>query len=211
MKTIYDRITEVIKSEDDVKALFSLLQENIIRADRKSQASLVLFAVLTTVWGLLQISSVEKLSIFGLEVSNIPILLAIIPCLAAFAFYNFVCIEGLVAYIDAALNRIYIEQFLTAYNEGITELLTIPTFYHVENSLFNLEDESSLFGRLARVWCLFVLFLLISIPIVLLIWMFNVVIKLDQLPIFLHIISPILIALISLRSVILFFQWFRGV
>lgn len=211
MKTISERMSEILASEDDLKELQSLLQENLVRANQKSQKSFALFATLGSVWILLQISTVEKLSIFGLEFTDIPVLLATIPCLAAFAFYRFVCSEGVVALIDEALRALFKKRFQKAHAEDLTELLTIPTLFHIESSLSNMEDQSSIFYRFSGPWLLILGIFLVGVPVALLVWMFWVVVTLDQLPLSLRIISPCVIALLSFRSVFLFIQWIRNI
>jgi len=213
MKTINDRIEAIAAAAQgsaELDRLQTELKESFLRADELSQKMLALFAILAGVWMLLKLSTTDKIAVLGLEITDIPLLLAVIPGLVAFAFYQFICTEGLAALIDASLRSIYRKQFPASYLEDMTELLTSTSIQHIEASLVNMEVSGSLFSKLFTPWLLVLSTFLLLIPIGILGWMFVTLFYLGTVPMPIRGVSLLITALLTLRSATVFIQWMRA-
>ena len=205
MKTIADRIEAIAKATKgggEISQLRSELKENLQRANQLSLQSLTFFVVLTSVWFLLKLSITSKISTLGLEIANIPLLLVVLPVLAAFAFYRFACAEGVVALINDALQLIYKHELPESYREDMTELLTVMAVQHIESSLENMEHRHSIFRNLSSLWVSMLGVFLLFAPVGILIWMFVSGISIDHVsPLVIRDISLTVTGLLTVRSV----------
>jgi hypothetical protein len=214
MKGIHDRTENVAKagksSDAELTELRSRFEDNMLRADQLSKKMLALFVILSAVWILLKLSTTGKISVLGLEITDIPLLLSVIPCLAALSFYQFVCAEGLVELIDSALRSIYKKQLPLSYSENLTELLVVPRIHRIETSLVNMELKRSFFRHLSITWMIVLAFVFFAIPAGVIVWMFVVVVGLNQAPTLVRVISLATTGLLVLRSLTLVIQWARS-
>ena len=214
MKTIRHRIDAIAKAAQgatELKQLRSELNDSRQRADQLSQHSFALFGILAGVWILLKLSTSQKISALGLEITDIPLLLAVIPALAAFAFYRFAAAEGLVALLEVAFREIDKRELPISSRENMTELLTITSVQHLESSLSNLEAPDSFFSKIAGPWMLVLAAALILAPLGVLGWMFVSGLYLNTVPLVVRVISLASTAMLASRGLTVFAQCMRGI
>lgn len=214
-KTISTRLGEVLNNSntlpDYLESFEELLRKNLERVDQKSTASIFLFASLTAIWTLLRVSGVQKVSIFGMEVPNISMIIVGLPTVAAYAYYQFMCMEGMSALIESALRDCYRRRFGALYEVDLTELILATEPHHVENAMENMESANSRFRPIGNASILVTVFVLIAIPIALLIWMLFGVVSATSVSLMFRIASAVAVILLALRSFLLFIQWMRTV
>lgn len=81
--------------------------ENRSQLESKFLKSFLLFIVVSVTWFMIKSTSIEKLSVFGMEFEEFNILLLILPPIAAFLYYQFFLCIGISEIINSTLKACY--------------------------------------------------------------------------------------------------------
>ena len=194
-----------------IEDFITALRDNMVKCGSQATKSIYMFCALFTSWVLVYIDAITTIPFLGIEIKDTDILLLILAPLSAFSLYRYQLSITLADIIDATLKKLYASHFKAFEENNLTELLTLPSFFTIENALANLEPDSGFIKKFAENWAITLGILMTLIPIAALGWSCIILICKETIDFGWSVLSVGLILLLVTRTVFIFIQWMRQV
>jgi hypothetical protein len=198
-------------TDEQIARFEDILRDNSCRSGTQAMRSLLLFIIFTIVWLLVRSSYIQKFTISGIEINDPQLLLIIIPPMAAFIYYNYICLLIFNAVMDETLIPLHRIRMPAFEKNSLTELLIYPEFFYSENALKNLlgDNKNSLLYRFSNYWTIFLGLFLLYTPALILLSMTYDLIRYSLFENLIPIASALFVVLLLARSLIVTVELFK--
>ena len=204
-KNITNRIQNALKdpafTDDQVRWLDQSLRSSMVECGAKATKSIFLFGVFVIAWMMLRGAAVAKISVMGLEISNVEVVMPILPVLSAFCFYQFCCYEAMVETIITARWEIYRNRYKNLYDQNIEQMLACTGTLLVDDAIRNLQPLNGWFAQTWKPIWLIVFFIgMFVLPFAVLCWMIYGIVMYPPLGWVWSLVSAVVTILFMLRA-----------
>jgi hypothetical protein len=213
VKTISELTQKALESElmnqGKLNEFSVALQDKMSRTSSKSEQSYYYFVAFITGWALVYTSTIQKITLLGVELTNITFILNVLILLSTYSYYKFITLSFFSSLLDASLRIIYKTLYKSFSDNNVTELLTPTTFEEMETAIDSIQKPNSNISIITTWWNLFYFILLTTIPVIVIVWCSVLLTLIPEVNLFLSIATITIVFIFLLRCAFSFFQYFN--
>lgn len=205
-KRMVDAILDPETTKDHLLFFEERLRDKLTQLESKSTRNTYMFIIASFAWFVIKSASIRKMSILGMEFVEFELPILILPLIAAFSYYRYLCTFTFSALIDMILRRYYAQILKPFWERNLTEFLSPLTFLDIEQALVNLEDYPIFATKVARVWSVTFGIATLLIPAIILLYMSYSILASPSFGIACSLGSSLFIIVLVIRSFLLYYQ-----